>query len=81
MKKIIIGIVLILLCAAMITYMIITISSNIPKVGLETGPGSIYQFQEPYPGAKLVLLFIMIAALLSFLIGIILISIGQGELR
>ena len=80
-KKIIAGIALLLVFIALTVYIIVTISSNIPPVGLDTGPGSIFQFQEPYPGARLVLLLLVIAALLSFLTGIILIAMGSGESR
>ena len=81
MKKLIAGILLIVLCAAIVTYMVVTISSNIPEAGLHTGPGSIFQFQEPFPGARLVLFLLLIVALYSFISGLVLIAIGWGEMR
>ncbi len=48
---------------------------------MDTGPGSIFQFQEPFPGAKLTLFLLLIVALLSFLGGVILITLGAGDMR
>ena len=80
-KKLIVGIALVILFIALTVYIIVTIADNIPPVGLTTGPGTIYQFQEPYAGARLVLFLLAIAALVSFLSGVILIAMGVGDMR
>ena len=78
--KLISGIALLLLAAALITFVIIDVKANIPPVSLDNGPGTLAQYKPPFEGAGLVMVIMFLLGIISGLGGVIMIILGtQGE--
>ena len=75
LTKKIIGTILVVLGVALLVYVIISISQNMPQ----TGPwiGKITQYHAPYAGHGLLMALLGIASLAAFLTGIIFLASGS----
>lgn len=79
--KLVIGIALILLSIGLGIYVGVTIASNIPPAGYDTGAHTLAQFHPPFYGAGAVMFLLIALALLVFIIGIVFIALGTKGSR
>ncbi len=70
-----IGIVLVILAAVLLVVTVQSVGDNLAKTG--AAAGKITSYKPPYPNAGLHVVLIGIASVVSFLAGIVFISIGK----
>ena len=74
--KLIIGAALLLLSIALMVYVIVSVSANIPEAGYDTGMVQLVNYRPPYQNAGLVMVLLGILSVICFITGLVMTAVG-----